>query len=78
MSQIQNSQNNLSKTQFPRNMQPRIPKKNVHGILLLDKPVGITSNAALQQVKRLYRAAKAGHGGTLDPIASGLLIICLG
>jgi tRNA pseudouridine55 synthase len=58
--------------------QARIPKKNVHGILLLDKPIGITSNAALQQVKRLYRAAKAGHGGTLDPIASGLLIICLG
>ena len=52
--------------------------KNVHGILLLDKPIGISSNGALQQVKRLYRAAKAGHGGTLDPIASGLLIICLG
>jgi tRNA pseudouridine55 synthase len=78
MSQIQSNQNNLSKPQFLRNMQPRIPKKNVHGILLLDKPVGITSNGALQQVKRLYRAAKAGHGGTLDPIASGLLIICLG
>ena len=78
MTEIQNNQNNLPKTSFTRQMQPRIPKKNVHGILLLDKPVGISSNAALQQVKRLYRAAKAGHGGTLDPIASGLLIICLG
>lgn len=64
--------------QIQNNTRPRVPKKNVHGILLLDKPVGITSNAALQQVKRLYRAAKAGHGGTLDPIASGLLIVCLG
>ncbi len=50
----------------------------VNGILLLDKPVGITSNAALQQVKRAYRARKAGHTGSLDPLASGLLPICLG
>ncbi|KPK39092.1 MAG: tRNA pseudouridine synthase B [Gammaproteobacteria bacterium SG8_47] len=52
--------------------------RNVHGILLLDKPVGITSNAALQTVKRLYRANKAGHTGNLDPMASGVLPICLG
>lgn len=50
----------------------------VHGILLLDKPVGITSNAALQQVKRLFNAQKAGHTGSLDPLATGVLPICLG
>lgn len=53
-------------------------KRNVHGILLLDKPEGMTSNAALQRVKRLYRAKKAGHTGSLDPIATGLLPVCLG
>ena len=47
-------------------------------MLLLDKPTGITSNAAIQQVKRLFTAAKAGHVGTLDPLASGLLPVCLG
>jgi tRNA pseudouridine55 synthase len=46
--------------------------------VLLDKPAGITSNAALGQVRRLFGAAKAGHTGTLDPLASGLLPICLG
>jgi tRNA pseudouridine55 synthase len=50
----------------------------VDGILLLDKPLGITSNDALQQVKRLYFAQKAGHTGSLDPLADGLLPICLG
>ena len=53
-------------------------KRDVSGELLLDKPVGITSNAALQIAKRLYRAAKAGHTGILDPMASGLLPLCLG
>lgn len=48
------------------------------GILILDKPAGLSSNAALQAVKRLYRAAKAGHTGALDPLATGLLPICLG
>lgn len=52
--------------------------RKLNGILLLDKPVGITSNAALQEVKRLYKAAKAGHTGNLDPMASGLLPICFG
>ncbi len=55
-----------------------ISKRPVDGVLLLDKPVGITSNAALQRVKRLLHAAKAGHVGTLDPLASGLLPVCLG
>ena len=53
-------------------------QRRVNGILLLDKPTGLTSNAALQKVKQLYRASKAGHTGSLDPLASGLLPICLG
>lgn len=52
--------------------------RNVSGILLLDKPRGMTSNEALQRVKRLYKAAKAGHTGSLDPLATGLLPVCLG
>lgn len=53
-------------------------RRPVSGIVLLDKPVGWTSNAALQTVKRLYQAQKAGHTGSLDPLASGLLPLCLG
>ena len=52
--------------------------RNVSGIVLLDKPLGITSNRALQIVKRLYNANKAGHTGSLDPLATGLLPLCLG
>jgi tRNA pseudouridine55 synthase len=52
--------------------------RSVNGILLLNKPVGLTSNDALQQVKRLYYARKAGHTGSLDPLADGLLPICFG
>lgn len=52
--------------------------RDVNGILLLDKPAGLTSNAALQVVKKLYQAAKAGHTGSLDPLATGLLPICFG
>ncbi len=48
------------------------------GLLLLDKPAGITSNLALQKVKRLFHAAKAGHTGSLDPLATGLLVVCFG
>lgn len=60
-------------------MARRRPKgRPVNGILLLDKPIGLTSNAALQQVKRLFKAAKAGHTGNLDPLASGLLPLCFG
>jgi len=50
----------------------------IDGVLLLDKPVGITSHSAVQRVKCLLQASKAGHAGTLDPLASGLLPICLG
>jgi len=53
-------------------------RRNVDGVLLLDKPCGMTSNAALQAVKRLYLATKAGHTGTLDPLATGLLPIAFG
>jgi tRNA pseudouridine55 synthase len=57
----------------------RIPKgRRVDGIVLLDKPVGCSSNIALQRVKRLFQARKAGHTGSLDPLASGMLPICLG
>jgi tRNA pseudouridine55 synthase len=56
----------------------RAPKRDVDGVLLLDKPSGWTSNFALQRVKRLYGARKAGHTGSLDPLASGMLPICLG
>lgn len=53
-------------------------RKQVHGILLLDKPPHITSNGALQRIKRLFQAKKAGHTGSLDPIATGMLPICFG
>lgn len=52
--------------------------RNINGVLLLDKPEGVTSNKALQEVKFLYKAAKAGHTGSLDPLATGLLPICFG
>ncbi|HET7794053.1 MAG TPA: tRNA pseudouridine(55) synthase TruB, partial [Rhizobacter sp.] len=58
--------------------RPRLPKRAVHGVLLLDKPLGLSSNDALQKAKRLYRAEKAGHTGTLDPLATGLLPLCFG
>ncbi len=57
----------------------RQPKgRKVNGILLLDKPLGISSNAALQEVKHLFKAAKAGHTGNLDPLATGMLPLCFG
>ncbi|MDD5328460.1 MAG: tRNA pseudouridine(55) synthase TruB [Sulfuricella sp.] len=59
-------------------MQFKRIKRPISGVLLLDKPFGISSNAALQHAKRLYQAAKAGHTGNLDPIATGLLPICFG
>jgi|TARA_R110000822_G_scaffold59736_37_gene149299 tRNA pseudouridine55 synthase len=52
--------------------------RSVNGILLLDKPLGVSSNGALQKVKYLFFAAKAGHTGSLDPLATGVLPICLG
>ncbi|MBK7615857.1 MAG: tRNA pseudouridine(55) synthase TruB [Burkholderiales bacterium] len=61
-----------------RPQTPRVPRRALHGVLLLDKPLGLSSNDALQKVKRIYRAEKAGHTGTLDPLATGLLPICFG
>lgn len=52
--------------------------KPVHGMVLLDKPAGLSSNQALQKVRRLFDAAKAGHTGNLDPFATGMLPLCLG
>ena len=62
----------------PFSPRPKIVRRPVHGVLLLDKPIGLTSNDALQRAKRLYRAEKAGHTGTLDPLATGLLPLCFG
>jgi len=59
-------------------LQFKRQKKNINGILLLDKPIGFSSNQALQKVKWLLKAAKAGHTGTLDPLATGLLPLCFG
>jgi tRNA pseudouridine55 synthase len=58
--------------------RPKIPRRLLDGVLLLDKPVGLSSNDALIRAKRLYRVKKAGHTGTLDPLASGLLPLCFG
>jgi tRNA pseudouridine55 synthase len=56
----------------------RRPRRRVDGVLLLDKPAGLSSNAALQRAKRAFDAEKAGHTGTLDPLATGLLPVCFG
>jgi len=62
----------MKKTQF------RFPRRPVDGLLLLDKPLGLSSNQALQKVRNLFKAEKAGHTGALDPLATGVLPICLG
>ncbi len=66
------------KPKGPRGPQRRRPRKEINGWLILDKPVGLTSTEALSAVKRIYQAAKAGHAGTLDPLASGMLPIAFG
>ncbi|MDG4948585.1 tRNA pseudouridine(55) synthase TruB [Actinobacillus equuli subsp. equuli] len=58
--------------------RPRKKGRDVHGVFLLDKPQGMSSNDILQKVKRLFQANKAGHTGALDPLATGMLPICLG
>jgi len=58
--------------------QPRVAQRAIDGVVLLDKPSGITSHTAVRAVRRLYSAGKAGHTGTLDPLATGLLPVCLG
>ena len=57
---------------------PKITPACIDGILLIDKPLGLSSNAVLQRVKRLLGAKKAGHTGSLDPLATGMLPICFG
>jgi len=59
-------------------LQVKRIKRKISGVLLLDKPFGISSNNALQQARRLYQAEKAGHTGNLDPLATGMLPLCLG
>ena len=59
-------------------MSKRKSGRNVHGIILLDKRLGVSSNKALQEVRRLFNANKAGHTGSLDPLATGLLPLCFG
>lgn len=60
------------------NAPRRPPRRQVDGVLLLDKPPGMSSNTALQAARRLFNASKAGHTGTLDPLATGLLPLCFG
>jgi tRNA pseudouridine55 synthase len=60
------------------NKPRRAPRRRVDGVLLLDKPPGMSSNAALQKARWLFNAEKAGHTGTLDPMATGLLPLCFG
>src|SRR5437764_15420394 len=62
----------------PRPARVRVQRRPVHGVLLLDKPLGLSSNQALQKAKWLLRAEKAGHTGTLDPLATGVLPLCFG
>ena len=58
--------------------RPRKKGRDIHGVFLLDKPQGMSSNDILQKVKRIFQANKAGHTGALDPLATGMLPICLG
>lgn len=66
----------MAEQHAPKPVKP--PRRDVHGVLLLDKPIGWSSNDALVRVKRLLWAKKAGHTGTLDPLATGLLPLCFG
>ena len=62
----------------PQKRGSSVKRRPVHGVLLLDKPIGLSSNQALQKAKWLLRAEKAGHTGTLDPLATGVLPLCFG
>ena len=66
----------MAEQHAPKPQKP--PRRDVHGVLLLDKPIGWSSNDALMRTKRLLWAKKAGHTGTLDPLATGLLPLCFG
>jgi tRNA pseudouridine55 synthase len=71
-------ESDVKKVKIPRVRSNPIKRRPVHGVLLLDKPIGLSSNDALQKAKWLLRAEKAGHTGTLDPLATGLLPLCFG
>ncbi len=72
-------ESNVQRTgRSPASPSTRRPRRALHGVLLLDKPLGWTSNDALQKAKGILRAEKAGHTGTLDPLATGLLPLCFG
>ena len=68
----------LTKSNMVQPPRVRVQRRPVHGVLLLDKPLGLSSNDALQKAKWLLRAEKAGHTGTLDPLATGVLPLCFG
>ena len=70
--------NNDPRAKQKKNNQPRRDRRDVHGWIVLDKPIGMTSTQAVAVVKRLFQAKRAGHAGTLDPLASGSLPIALG
>lgn len=72
------SESNAVCAEGVRPPRTRVQRRPVHGVLLLDKPLGLSSNDALQKAKWLLRAEKAGHTGTLDPLASGVLPLCFG
>src|SRR5437763_5378277 len=69
---------NMMERARPLQQQPKRQKREVNGWLVLDKPIGMTSTHAVSVVKRAFQARRAGHAGTLDPLASGLLPIALG
>ena len=72
------SDSGVAKKKKPKKAQVKIKRRSLHGVLLIDKPLGQSSNQVLQRVKWLLKAEKAGHTGTLDPLATGVLPICLG
>jgi tRNA pseudouridine55 synthase len=75
---VNEAESDVKKVKIPRVRSNPIKRRPVHGVLLLDKPLGLSSNDALQKAKWLLRAEKAGHTGTLDPLATGLLPLCFG
>ncbi|NLS70208.1 tRNA pseudouridine(55) synthase TruB [Bradyrhizobium brasilense] len=75
---VRRTNNDPRQKQGRQNQQPRRDKRDVHGWVVLDKPIGMTSTQAVAVLKRLFQAKRAGHAGTLDPLASGGLPIALG
>src|SRR6202030_1420252 len=75
---VRRGHNDPRQKQPKPNNQPRRDKRDVHGWVVLDKPIGMTSTHAVAVVKRLFSAKRAGHAGTLDPLASGGLPIAIG